>query len=118
MEINHLVERYNNGESINQIAKSVGWHYSTTRERLKRVGCKFRTVSEGVHLAKCVKPFQETEKYVELIDGLLLGDAYIERGNVGSRLILMQSIDHYGWIKLVTQLIDDIGTIESLYRFS
>lgn len=115
VDILKLIDRYNDGESINQIAKSVGWWPGTTRARLKKAGCKFRTVSEGVHLAKRAKPFAETESVIELIDGLLLGDGSIERRIVGSRLSLTQSINHSEWIDYVANSFDKMNIEYGFY---
>lgn len=93
-----LASLYREGFSINAIAKQLGWHYERTRQRLLRAGVVFRSNSEGVHLALRPPPLLHRVGLDETIDGVLLGDGYIEKGKTGSRLSLTQRIDRWGWV--------------------
>jgi hypothetical protein len=56
------------------------------------------------------KNFPATEEFLELVDGLLLGDAWIEvNGNSEGRLGLEQTICHEAWLDSVEKEFAQIG---------
>src|SRR3954470_19330151 len=49
--------------------------------------------------------YRDDDKLIQIVDGLLLGDASIEDGSCGARLSLKQSLSHSEWVDQVkTQL--------------
>lgn len=109
MQDSELATLYREGHSINQIAKLVGWWPDKTRRKLLRLGVSLRSVSEGVHLSKSATPFTTTEELQALFDGLLLGDAAIDLGAIGSRLVLNQTIKHQSWVQMVGATLTRCG---------
>jgi len=114
--VEDIADLYNAGWSIHQIAKERGWHYSTTRSRLLRMGITLRSVSEGVHLAKRVSPVDLPERAMELFDGLLLGAGSLERGSVGSRFSLGQRKDRAEWLRDISRRFESYGIQHTIGR--
>jgi len=100
---------YLRGLSMMQIARQIGRSFGYVRGRLRREGIASRTNSEGVHLATRATPIAPSELLMEIIDGLLLGDASIEAGAIGSRLCLTQTIKHFPWIEQVRGQLEAFG---------
>lgn len=93
----------------------MGWSWSKTRVFLRKAGVS-RTSAEGVHLAKRnVLGTPVTEGLVELIDGLLLGDASIECSKVAGRLTIGQSGAHQPWIPILTKQLEHHGVISTIF---
>lgn len=95
--------------SIKQVALKIGWSYEKTRRYLHAGNARIRTNAEGVYLAKRAAAFAITERVRELVDGLLLGDGWIEQGSVGSRLCLKQTEAHAPWVEQVTEELCTLG---------
>jgi hypothetical protein len=113
MDTYDIAAMYTAGMSAMRIAKKIGRSLYYVQSRLKMLGVASRSVSEGVHLAKCVPAVEPTEGLLALLDGLLLGDAHIEAGAVGSRLVLVQTIAHESWVVQVRDALADFGVISS-----
>jgi hypothetical protein len=70
-----------------------------------------RTTGDGVTLALALRrpSLSVTDALRELTDGLLLGDAYVERCGRGGRLSLAQTVAHADWVKQVLSLYEKAG---------
>lgn len=108
-----LVTRYQEGQSISVIARHLGWHYEKTRQRLLRAGVVFRSNAEAVHLARKLPDLKPSEKLIELVDGVLLGDGHLERNKFSGRLSLSQRLDRSQWVEQVRHQLEEHGLLTS-----
>jgi len=96
-----LPAEYLSGRSVSELAKATGFSRNWVRIRLERAGVPLRGVQEA-HTLICHKTFPTTEESLELIDGLLLGDAWLEKtGGSEGRLGLAQRADRKEWLEQV-----------------
>lgn len=96
-----IVERYQEGVSESVLARELGVGRSSIHRRLVSAGVPLRTAVEGSDLLR--------HRWVgglpnSFIDGLLLGDAFIEvNANSNGRLELTQRTAMAPWLKVVAQ---------------
>lgn len=97
-----LLRRYEaEKESANSIAVSLGVSGNLIRRRLADVGVRLRN-SKAAHDLICHATFSVTEAVLEVVDGLLLGDAWLEvNGSSEGRLGLAQRADRLSWLEQV-----------------
>jgi len=104
-----ILRLYKDGQSEAQLARQFGTSRGSIHRRLVSMGITTRDAVEATAL-RTRKTFQVTEAFLELVDGLLLGDAWIEvDGTSEGRLGLEQTVRHEPWLDSVEQEFFRIG---------
>lgn len=100
-----VVSAYAAGESASALARTHGISIWAVLKRVRDAGVPVRTVKE-----QCEKhrgpPATDAYTFGEIVDGLLLGDAYIDRQGL---IHLEQSDMRFGWIEQIASLLRDVG---------
>jgi len=98
-----IVALYQEGHSESSLAQRFRTSRSSIHRRLVSAGVDPRNAVETTAL-RTRKTFPVTERFLELVDGLLLGDAWIEvYGTSEGRLGLEQTCHHEAWIEAVAK---------------
>lgn len=100
-----VVASYAAGESASALARTHGISIWAVLKRVRDAGVPVRTIKE-----QCEKhrgpPTTNAYTFGEIIDGLLLGDAYIDRKGL---LHLEQSDVRFGWVEQIASLLRAVG---------
>jgi hypothetical protein len=96
-----ILDRYVKGATEAALARELNSASSTVHRRLESAGAIFRTAVEATAL-RTRKNICLTSSLIKTIDGMLLGDAWLEvNGNSEGRLCISQSPAHIGWLDLI-----------------
>ena len=108
------IRLYAAGESQAAIGRCFGVTRVAVQRALARAGVVCRTAVAASDLLRR-RTFDVTDRVCELIDGLLLGDAWVEvSGSSEGRLCLEQRADRGDWLSLVEHEFQLVGVVCSL----
>lgn len=100
-----VVSAYAAGESASALARSHGISIWAVLKRVRDAGVPVRSIKE-----QCEKhrspPTTDAYTFGEIVEGLLLGDAYIDRKGL---IHLEQSDVRFGWVEQIASLLRDVG---------
>jgi len=106
---NHIQAMYLEGSSEAEISRKLGVGRTTIHRRLVNMGVDLRTPTEASNLGRH-KTFLIDPNLLSIIDGLLLGDAWIElSANSEGRLCLEQTPVHESWVDAVEVALINAG---------
>jgi len=109
-----IIGAYLDGESETAIAKRLGVGRTTVHRRLVSAGVKLRSAVAARSL-QCHKTFETTDRMLDLIDGLLLGDGTISpHSRSESRLSVEQRSDRRDWLLAVKSAFDTLDVKSSI----
>jgi len=87
--------------SVSEISSKLGVSRGAVSRRLKNAGVVLRGPLEA-HDLVCHSTFAASEPCIEFLDGLLLGDAWLECDNIGEgRLGISQRQDRIAWLEQI-----------------
>ncbi|KKN88808.1 hypothetical protein LCGC14_0244150 [marine sediment metagenome] len=99
-----IIARYQKGESQAQLANSFSVDRRTIRRRLVKADIPLRSGGEASKVQKN-KAFTASTVVNELVDGMLLGDAWIEQGQDNARLGIEVTKKSEGWIEQISDIL-------------
>ena len=100
-----ILAHYLAGESESALARSLGVSRTAVHRRLLSLHADLRTATEATAL-RTRQTFNMTEELGNLVDGLLLGDAWLERNKSSEgRLCLSQRGDRGSWLDAVEHIL-------------
>lgn len=105
LDIDALVRGYETGDSAQTLAKKFNTGRSTVLTRLREAGVRIRRPSEWEEKHLVLLP-QHEEPFIELLDGLMLGDGTLPRDG---GLRIEQSHVRHGWLKDIQQELRGFG---------
>lgn len=100
-----LVEAYAAGESASALARRCGVSVWKILNDLRKCGVQIRSIKEQNERHRGT-PRTEAFTFRDLIDGLLLGDGYIDKKGL---LHLEQTSVRLGWVEQVQHLLHEVG---------
>lgn len=100
-----LVSAYAAGESASALARRYGISVWAVLKRVRDAGVRVRSVKEQCE-KRLGSPTTDAYTFRNLVDGLLLGDAYVDRKGL---LHLEQSDVRFGWVEQVASLLAAVG---------
>lgn len=103
--LDRAIDLYQQGNSSREAAKKAGISKDRLLYAMKARGIPRRTQSQAWELR--IKHLEVSERFIEIVDGLLLGDGYLNNGrhSSGFRLTL-KSKDFINWIQ---ELLESCG---------
>lgn len=100
------MEDYLRGMSALQLAEREGCSVNTLLRRLREAGVALRPAGARHTVKELGLTAQTIPRFLEIVDGLLLGDGHI---NEGGALQLGQKATRVEWLQLVASLCTDVG---------
>lgn len=98
LPVEEMVVRYRAGASESDLARNLGVSRTTVHRRLLKAGVVVRSV-RAANALRGHKEFPEVETAVELIDGMMLGDGWLEGNpNSAARFCLSQRSGRKEWL--------------------
>lgn len=113
LDEDQIASLYTGGESESVLCDWLGIGHSTVHRHLQWHGVDLRGQQEASDLVRH-KSFPVTESFLELLDGLLLGDAWIEMKIGEGRLAIQQRADRRGWLSQIRWDLMSYGVESSL----
>ncbi len=105
-----VIDKYNQGYSALSIANEFGVSCGLVTDRLKEQNIKLRTTQRQLYNYLCFDKI-ETEEFLSINDGLMLGDGNI---TVDNSLHLSQCKKRLEWLYQVRLLIKNLGITSSI----
>lgn len=105
LPVQEIIDRYCRGESQSCLAKAFGVDRRTIRRRLSAAGIYIRNDGEASK-ARQNNAFKQSKEIQSIIDGLLLGDAWIEQKPCqdNARLAIEVNKDSSDWIQSISKV--------------
>lgn len=109
VDVEALVAGFNAGETESSLARKFGIGRSTVHRRLVSAGVNTRDAVEATAL-RTHRQVEASPQLRALIDGLMLGDGWIEvSGNSSGRVCVEQTSEHSDWLDQLETHWDSVG---------
>jgi len=109
LDTTRITSEFLAGRSESWIAAQLGVSSSSIHRRLVSAGVPLRSAVEASNLRR-FRTFPETETVLELLDGLLLGDAFVGDHQASeARLAISQRRDRRSWLDAVQKQLQEAG---------